>query len=64
MSDILKLNKVLLEKKILQKDLARKIGVSRVTLSSWCNNKSLPSIETLMKVANILDVKISDLIND
>ena len=49
-------------KKIQQKTLAERIGVTRVTVSTWCNNKSTPSIETLLLIARELGVRISDLI--
>jgi DNA-binding XRE family transcriptional regulator len=45
-----------------QKDLAQQIGVSKVTVSYWCNNQTLPSIETLGSIAKVLKVRISDLI--
>lgn len=62
MKKILKISEVLKLKNIKQKVLAEKIGVTRVTVSTWCNNKSIPSIETLLLIAKVLNVKISDLI--
>ena len=32
----------------IQKDLAKRLGVTRVTVSTWCNHKSTPSIEKLI----------------
>ena len=64
MSNILRISEVLKDKKMLQKDLAEKLGVSKVTVSYWCNNQSMPSLETLGTIAKILKVKIADLIKE
>lgn len=61
---ILKLDEILKSKKIQQKDLAFQLGFSRVTISSWCNNKSTPSLETLLKISKMLGLKLSDLVNE
>jgi transcriptional regulator with XRE-family HTH domain len=62
MNQILRIQEVLKIKKIQQKDLAKRLGVTRVTVSTWCNHKSTPSIEKLILIAKELGVKISDLI--
>ena len=64
MPNILRINEVLKERNVLQKELAEKLGVSKVTVSYWCNNQTIPSLETLGQIARILKVKISDLINE
>ena len=61
---MLRINEVLKKKKVLQKELAEKLGVSKVTVSYWCNNQTAPSLETLRQIAMILEVKISDLIKE
>lgn len=58
----LRLKEVIKEKKMHQKDLAQEVGVSRVTMSYWCSNQTMPSIETLGMIAKVLKVKIADLI--
>lgn len=58
----LRINEVIKEQKMMQKDLATKLGVSKVTVSYWCNNQTVPSLETLGEIAKILNVKIADLI--
>jgi putative transcriptional regulator len=62
MSVQLRIKEVIKEKKIQQKVLAELIGVSKVTVSYWCNNQTLPSIETLGSIAKVLEVRIADLI--
>lgn len=64
MSVNLRLHEVLKEKGVLQKELAEKLGVSRVTVNYWCKNQTTPSLETLIHVAKLLKVTICDLIND
>lgn len=64
MATKLRISEVLKEKSILQKDLAKKLGVSKVTVSYWCNNQTTPSLETLGQIAKVLKVKISDLLNE
>ncbi len=64
MAVILRIHEVLKERGLLQKDLAEKLGVSKVTVNYWCKNQSNPSLETLGQIAKILNVKISDLINE
>lgn len=58
----LRLKEVIKEKKMHQKDLAIQIGVSKVTVSYWCSNHTMPSVETLGLIAKTLKVKIADLI--
>jgi transcriptional regulator with XRE-family HTH domain len=62
MSVELRIKEIIKEKKMHQKDLAQQIGVSKVTVSYWCNNQTLPSIETLGSIARVLKVRIADLI--
>lgn len=64
MKKALRLAEVLKEKHIQQKDLAERLGVSKVSVSYWCNNQTNPSIDTLLNIAKVLEVKISELINE
>jgi transcriptional regulator with XRE-family HTH domain len=45
MSVSLRIKEIIKEKKIHQKDLAQQVGVSKVTMSYWCSNQTMPSIE-------------------
>jgi transcriptional regulator with XRE-family HTH domain len=62
MKKVLRLDQVLKEKHIQQKDLAELLGVSKVSVSYWCNNQTNPSIDTLLNIAKVLEVKVSELI--
>lgn len=46
-------------KKMSQKDLAEKLGVTEVTVSRWLNGERDPSIETLNRIAEVLDTTTS-----
>lgn len=64
MSIELRINEVIKEKKVMQKDLAAKLGVSKVTVNYWCNNQTTPSLDTLSDIAKILKVKVAELIKE
>lgn len=34
------------------------------TISKWCTNKAQPLLETIKKIAEILQVKMSDLVSN
>lgn len=55
---------VLVEQGKTGKWLAGQLGKNEATISRWCSNASQPSLEMLMKIAEILDVDVRRLIND
>lgn len=61
--DLNRLKLVLVEKKRTAKWLAQELGVSPVTLSKWCSNTTQPSLQTLDKIADKLEVDPRDLLN-
>lgn len=54
---------VLVEQGKTGKWLAGQLGKNEATISRWCSNTSQPSLEMLMKIAEILEVNAKDLIN-
>jgi transcriptional regulator with XRE-family HTH domain len=48
-----------LEKKATQKEIAQKIGLSRNYLSDIENGRYMPSVETLIKIASILELDLN-----
>jgi DNA-binding Xre family transcriptional regulator len=64
MKKVLRIDEVLKEKHIQQKDLAEWLGVSKVSVSYWCNNQTNTSLDTLLCSAKVLEVKVSELINE
>lgn len=61
-TDINRLKVVLAEKKKTGKWLAEQLGKDPATISKWCTNSSQPALETLVEIATLLDVAISELI--
>ncbi|WP_270419145.1 helix-turn-helix transcriptional regulator [Bacteroides intestinalis] len=60
-----KLNRIkvmLAEKNRTNKWLAEQLGKDQTTISKWCTNSSQPDLESLMKVAKLLDVELTDLV--
>lgn len=53
---------VLLEKEKTNIWLAEELGVSKTTVSKWCTNDNQPNLETLFRIAAVLDVPASDLL--
>ncbi len=52
----------LIELGMSQNELARILGVSKGTTSSWCNNLSQPPVSKILKLCEILSCEISDLL--
>ncbi|WP_437397536.1 helix-turn-helix transcriptional regulator [Flagellimonas lutimaris] len=53
---------VLAEKDRTNKWLSEKVNKNRTTVSRWCTNDMQPSLETLVEVAEVLDVDIRELL--
>lgn len=53
---------VFVENKRTAKWLADELGKDSATVSKWCTNSSQPSLETLVQVAEALDVDVRSLI--
>ena len=53
--DINRLKVVLVEKKKTNKWLAEQLGKAPATVSKWCTNTSQPTLETLLKIAELLE---------
>ena len=60
--DINRIKVALVEKKRTSKWLSEQLGKDQATVSKWCTNKVQPSLETLIEIANLLDVDVKDLI--
>lgn len=51
------LNWMLEATEMSQSELARRVGVSQQTANCWIKGTKLPSIETLIKICEVLDVR-------
>lgn len=60
--DINRLKVVLAEKKRTNKWLAEQLGKDPGTVSKWCTNTMQPNLETLVKIAEYLEVDVKDLL--
>ena len=61
--DINRIKVVLVEKKRTNKWLAEQLGKNPATVSKWCTNTSQPGLETLLQIANVLEVDVKELLN-
>ena len=62
MKDINRIKVVLVEKKRTNKWLAQELGKDPATVSKWCTNTSQPDLQTLVKIASLLDIDVKELI--
>jgi transcriptional regulator with XRE-family HTH domain len=60
--DINRLKVVLAEKKKTNKWLAECLGKDPATVSKWCTNTAQPGLETLVQIANCLEVDVKELL--
>ena len=59
-----RLKVVLVEKNISSKWLAEKLDKNEAKVSRWCTNDVQPTLITLVKIAEVLKVNVTDLLND
>ena len=59
-----RLKVVLAEKKKSNKWLGEQLGKDKTTISKWCTNTCQPDLGNLMKIAKLLEVKVTDLLRD
>ena len=53
---------VLVDKKRTNKWLSEQLGKDPTTVSKWCTNVSQPPMETFVKIAELLEVDINELV--
>lgn len=53
---------VLVDNRKTNKWLAEQLDVAQSTVSKWCTNDAQPSLETLMQISRLLEVKVDDLL--
>lgn len=62
MEDVNRIKLVLVEKKRTNKWLSVQMGVTPSTVSKWCTNSSQPDLPSILKIADLLEVDIKELI--
>lgn len=60
--DINRIKVMLVEKRRTNKWLAEQLGKDPATVSKWCTNTIQPSLDTLLRIAELLDVQIQELV--
>ena len=60
--EINRIKVALAETRRKNKWLAEQIGKDVSTVSQWCTNARQPSLENLLRVANVLEIDIRDLL--
>lgn len=60
--DLNRIKVVLVEKKKTNKWLAEQLGKDQTTISKWCTNTSQPDLGSLMKMAQLLNVELTELV--
>ena len=63
-TNINRLKVVLVEQNKTGKWLAEQLGKSTFSVSKWCQNTVQPDLQTLDKIARLLNVSIKDLLID
>ncbi|MBR6975120.1 MAG: helix-turn-helix transcriptional regulator [Bacteroidaceae bacterium] len=62
MKDLNRIKVMLVEKKRTSRWLAEQLGKNTSTVSKWCTNTSQPDLQTLDKIAELLDCEKRELI--
>ena len=62
--DLNRIKLVLVEKKKTGKWLANELDKSPCTVSKWCQNSIQPDLNTLDKIAKLLNVDVKELLNN
>lgn len=59
-----KLNDILNEKGLSQREFSKKCGLSEVSVSRYIHNQRIPRLDTFKKIAEVLNVDISVLLSN
>lgn len=51
---------ILVQKEVSQKEFAKMMGVSPQQANNWVSGRTIPKMETLLKMSEILDCSIND----
>lgn len=60
---MLRLKEILKEKKLTQLSVSRAMKLSKVTINQWAKGKTMPSLESLIRLCEILEVGLEDLVD-
>ena len=57
-----RLKVVLAEKNITNKWLTEQLGKDQGTISKWCTNTCQPDLKSLIRIAELLEIELTDLV--
>lgn len=60
--DLNRIKVMLVEKKRTAKWLADQLGKDPATVSKWCTNATQPSLEILVRISELLEIPIQELV--
>lgn len=60
--NINRIKAALADRQKTNKWLAEQLDKDPATVSKWCTNSCQPSLETLVKIAEVLDLELNDLV--
>ena len=60
--DLNRLKVVLVEKKLTNKWLAEQLGKDQGTISKWCTNTCQPDLKSLIRIAELLEIELTELV--
>lgn len=52
------------KKRLSQENFAMELFVARQTVSKWEKGLSMPDVQMLLKIAEVLEVSVNELLND
>jgi len=61
-SNLNRIKVMLAEKRKTSKWLAEQLGKDPATVSRWCTNASQPSLDMLIKIAELLEIEYTELV--
>lgn len=60
--DLNRLKVILAEKKKSNKWLSEQLNIGQATVSKWCTNRSQPSLDMAIRIADTLGVSLDELV--
>jgi len=60
----LRIKEIMNERNVTSAWLAEQVGISKVAVSNIVTGKSSPSLDNLLRIANVLNVSITELIGE
>jgi transcriptional regulator with XRE-family HTH domain len=60
---MLRLKEILKEKGVTQLSVSKAMKLSSVTINQWATGKTMPSVESLIRLCEILEVGLEELVD-